>query len=73
MDLTAILKIKVAILKMEKIALARIDFLIRKVWRINAESVILVSGCAQLLWNLDTSRSTIPKIKEDDKKCKNNS
>ena len=48
-NLTAILKIMVAILKMEKIALACIDFIIRKVWGTNAENVILVSGSAQLL------------------------
>ena len=48
-NLTAILKIMVAILKMEKLALASIDFIIRRVWRTNAEGVILVSGSAQLL------------------------
>ena len=48
-NLTAILKIMVVILKMESIALASINFIIRKVWRTNAESVILVSGSAQLL------------------------
>ena len=56
--LTAILKIMVAILKMEKIALASIDFVTRQVRRTNAENVILVSGSAQLFENSGTSRST---------------
>ena len=48
-NLTAILKIIVAILKMDKMALANIDFIIMEVWRKKAESVIFVSGSTHLL------------------------
>ena len=59
MILTAILKIALATLKMEKIEMANEKIFIRKVERTYSESLILVSGSAGLSQNPDVSISTI--------------
>ena len=58
MILTAILKIALATLKMEKFEMANEKIFIRNVWRTYSESLILVSRSAGLSQNPDVSIST---------------
>ena len=60
MILTAILKIALATLKMEKFEMANEKIFIRKDKRTYSESLILVSRSAGLSQNPDVSISTIP-------------
>ena len=59
MILTAILKIALATLKMEKFEMANEKIFIRKDKRTYSESLILVSGSAGLSQNPDVSISTM--------------
>ena len=58
MNLAAILKFPLAILKMEKFAMANEKIFTRKVWRTYSESLMLVSGSAWSSQKTDISRST---------------